>query len=424
MNGIDRLRSWFRSPPPDSRALEAGGDGTARRKTQTNMRNGLPAVLTPWQPGSLNAAGLPKPTPQNLRRFAELPCVRRAINLTKDRIACMEWQVRLKPGAERTAEKLALLPVLQRNFESPNPHESFRTFAEQVLEDVVVGGFGAAEIEVTGDPAAPFRLWPVDGASIQMDGRWNGDLDSPRFVQVVSRPFIESVAGFGGGGQLPGSLQPLLDRELLYIRLNPRTHTPFGLGRVEVAFDTVNQFLQSNRYAARLASNAVVQYALWIDEATPAEHERLLRWWRDEVEGSGEVPVLSSESKPEVLRFGGGTDADLRLQWQEFLLRMVANAFDLPPMFLGLHGDVNRSTAVELSEQAFQTAVLPVASLFAEHLTRDVLGKALELHDIEFVFTTKARDEVQEAALQIQLLQAGVLSVDEVRTLRGLPARG
>ena len=425
MNGFEWVRSWLRPPSPDSRALEATGNTAAvQRKIQTNLRNGLPAVLTPWQPGTLNGGTLPKPTPQNLRRFAELPCVRRAINVVKDRIACMEWQVRFKPGAEHTAEDLALLQALQRNFESPNPHESFRTFAEQVLEDVIVGGFGAAEIEVTGNPAAPFRLWPVDGATIQMDGRWNGDLDSPRFAQVVARPLIAPASGSGSGGEVPGNLRPLLDRELLYIRLNPRTHTPFGLGRVEVAFDTVNHFLQANRYAARLASNSVTQYALWIDETTPTEHERLLRWWRDEVEGSGEVPVLSSQTKPEVLRFAGGTDAELRLQWQEFLLRMVANAFDLPPMFLGLHGDVNRSTAVELSEQAFQTAVLPVASLFAEHLSRDVLGKALGLHDVEFVFTTRARDEVQEAALQMQLLQAGVLSVDEVRAMRGLPARG
>ena len=29
----------------------------------------------------------------------------------------------------------------------------------------------------------------------------------------------------------------LLDDELMYVRLNPRTHTVFGLGKVEVAFD-------------------------------------------------------------------------------------------------------------------------------------------------------------------------------------------
>ena len=66
----------------------------------------------------------------------------------------------------------------------------------------------------------------------------------------------------------------------------------------------------------------MVQYALWLQDLTPEHHERLIRWWQDEIEGTGKVPILSVESKPEVLRFGGGTDADLRLQWQEFLLRV------------------------------------------------------------------------------------------------------
>ncbi len=89
----------------------------------------------------------------------------------------------------------------------------------------------------------------------------------------------------------------------MYIRLNPRTHTAFGLGRLEVAFETISQLLGASRYAGRLASNSVVQYALWLDEATPEQHDRLIRWWQDEIEGTGRVPVLSCEKKPEVLRF-------------------------------------------------------------------------------------------------------------------------
>jgi hypothetical protein len=34
----------------------------------------------------------------NLRRFAETPVVRRAINVIKDRIAAMDWQVRVRRG--------------------------------------------------------------------------------------------------------------------------------------------------------------------------------------------------------------------------------------------------------------------------------------------------------------------------------------
>ena len=124
--------------------------------------------------------------------------------------------------------------------------------------------------------------------------------------------------------------------------MNPRSFTPFGLGPLEVAFETVNQFLSAHRFAGKLAANSVAQYALWLNEATPAQHDRLIRWWQDEIEGTGRVPLLSTEQKPEVLRFAQGTDADLRLAWQEFLIRMVANAFGLPPLLLGLEADVNR----------------------------------------------------------------------------------
>jgi phage portal protein BeeE len=131
---------------------------------------------------------------------------------------------------------------------------------------------------------------------------------------------------------------------------------------------------------------------------------------------------LSCEKKPEVLRFAGGTDADLRLEWQQFLIRMIANAFDLPPMLLGLENDVNQSTAGELADNAFQSAVVPVAKLLAEHITRDIFAKLLGWREFEFSFNDlDTRDEQQQVAMQVQLLNAGVLSVAEVRALRGLP---
>ena len=203
--------------------------------------------------------------------------------------------------------------------------------------------------------------------------------------------------------------------------MNPRSYTPFGLGPLEVAFETVNAFLSAHRFAGKLASNAVVQYALWLNETTPAQHERLIRWWQDEIEGTGRVPLLSSEQKPEVLRFAAGTDADLRLSWQEFLIRMVANAFSLPPMLLGLEQDVNRSTAGELRDEAFHSAIVPLARLIAEHLSRDLFAKRLGWPEFEFVFNDlDATDEAGQVQMQTALLAAGVLTVDEVRAMRGL----
>ena len=45
-----------------------------------------------------------------------------------------------------------------------------------------------------------------------------------------------------------------VDRQLMYIRMNPRSFTPFGLGPLEVAFETVNQFLSAHRFAGKLGS--------------------------------------------------------------------------------------------------------------------------------------------------------------------------
>ncbi len=395
----EQLRElWRQATGPSA----AAADNDAQRKTLA-----LPAILSPLHfPGQ----SLPKPTPANLRRLAETPIVRRAINVVKDRIAAMDWQVRLRRGflPDGNVDVEQRMMALRRTLEEPNEVDSFRTLIEQVIEDSLTGGFGSIEMEATGDPARPAMLWPVDGASIRINPRWDGQSDSARYAQVAP-------------GQMEAGAVELRDNQLIYVRMNARSFTPFGLGPLEVAFETVNQFLSAHRFAGKLAANSVAQYALWLNEATPAQHDRLIRWWQDEIEGTGRVPLLSTEQKPEVLRFAQGTDADLRLGWQEFLIRMVANAFGLPPLLLGLETDVNRSTATELADEAFRGAILPLAQLIADHITRDLFGKCIGWPEFEFVFNDlNARDEATELAVQVQLLQAGVLTVDEVRAMRGL----
>ena len=401
-------RIWRQASGGDRKTGLAAAAAAAEAERRTLA---LPAILSPVQfPGRL----LPKPTPMNLRRFAETPVVRRAINVIKDRIAAMDWQVRVRRGVRRQDVALVekKLRALRRVLEEPNEADSFRTLIEQVIEDALVGGFGAIEMEPTGDEERPAVLWPVDGASIRINARWDGQAETPRYAQTMP-------------GQLESAAVDLRDDQLIYVRMNPRSFTPFGLGPLEVAFETVNQFLSAHRFAGKLASNAVAQYALWLNEATPAQHDRLIRWWQDEIEGTGRVPLISTEQKPEVLRFAQGTDADMRLAWQEFLIRMVANAFGLPPLMLGLEADVNQSTAAEMTDEAFRGAISPLALLLAGHLTRDLFGKCIGWREFEFVFNDlNARDEETELAVQVQLLQAGVLTVNEVRAMRGLGPLG
>ena len=55
----------------------------------------LPSMLMPY---GARVENMPKPTPTNLRRFAETPIARKAINTVKDRIAGMKWRIQPKNG--------------------------------------------------------------------------------------------------------------------------------------------------------------------------------------------------------------------------------------------------------------------------------------------------------------------------------------
>src|SRR5438270_10169183 len=80
----------------------------------------LPSILNTYGP---RPDAMPKPTPANLRRFAETPVARKAINTIKDRIAGMRW--RIQPKRDRALTDLTdgetRIAALTANFEAPNP---------------------------------------------------------------------------------------------------------------------------------------------------------------------------------------------------------------------------------------------------------------------------------------------------------------
>src|SRR4051812_21543218 len=97
----------------------------------------LPAQFT-YSP---RAEALPKPTPANLRKFAETPVARKAINTIKDRVAGMKWRIQAKNGRDlkEIADGESRAQLLTDNLDHPNHDDSFRSLSEQVLEDIIVG---------------------------------------------------------------------------------------------------------------------------------------------------------------------------------------------------------------------------------------------------------------------------------------------
>src|SRR5881227_2960717 len=85
MNIPDRIRGALRRLAPRVHAA-----APEKRRTVA-----LPSIFNSYSPRTDH---LPKSTPANLRRFAETPVARKAINSIKDRIAGMRWRIQPKNG--------------------------------------------------------------------------------------------------------------------------------------------------------------------------------------------------------------------------------------------------------------------------------------------------------------------------------------
>lgn len=390
---------------------------------RVRLRGGPKAPATPqrqtnayplWYAMSGNrgrvARSTPKPTPANLARLAEHPIVRKAINCIKNPVAGLPWKVGPALGLEMTPDMKRRAAIATTCFNSPNKDDSFRSFVEQVLDDSLTYA-GAIEPQLSADPLRPLWLFPVDGSSIRLFPGWSGLPDEARYAQYT---------GYIGQEIL------LRNDQLIYVRMNPRTSTPFGLTPVEVAFALISAFVSSFDFAQKLAGNATPAFMLDLGpNVSPEMLEKFRLYWQDSVEGQGETPIVGGVDSPaegaagamaQVLQLRKGDDSDMRLAWQAWLVRLIAMAFDLSPQKLNLETTVNRATAETMAEGDDSAAIKPMAKLLAEYLTREALGRTLGWYDLAFEFEgLDPEDDLSRAQVWDYLLRNDVLVPDQCR---------
>lgn len=362
----------------------------------------------PYLPEALHRLNQPilKNTPYNLRRFSETPVPRRAINLIKNTILSLDWVI------EPTKENVRITPEMKKRIdiatdclEHPNNVDSWWTMAEAVIEDIIVGGYGVMEPRLTPFYKRPFKLWAVDGSTIRIYADWSeGTPDRPHYAQMTGLKGERGIVAF-------------LHDELIYIRDNVRTNTPFGLGKLEVAFNTVNAFLGVQDMAAKAGSDQVHKTWLWWEAPqNPAHVQTIRRHIQNELEGQAKVSLMAGMKKPEVIEVTPVTEQDLLLNWQQLLIRIIANAFDLSPFALGLERDVNRNTAGAMQESDFKNSVVPMAHRLEERITRDILHGLLGWKDLQFTFKgMDDPDAMTKVMIQQRLYMMDAVTTDEIR---------
>ncbi len=358
--------------------------------------------------GQNRSMGSAKPSPANLRYFSRTVYARRAINAIKNPVAALEWEI--VPIGKPNKTLQAQADLLARCFDRPNHSDSARSLIEQLIEDALVTGAGVAEIGISTSDR-PLWLWPVDATTVRPVIGWDGRPRSVRFLQSQ---------GYTGASILSDvNAKRLEAQDILYCRMNPASDSPYGFGPLEIAYASINRQLGVGRYAANLASNAQPQNLIYVGQATTTEEILAFRnYWRNEVEGQGQTPIIANTIKPDVLKLHAGGDEALYLKWQAFLIREIATAFGISPQNLGLESDVNRNTSEVAEDRDWDASIKPMAHLIEAHITRDVLAK---FGPFEFRFTGLDReDEKATSAIYATYYQGNVLTPNEQRERMGL----
>jgi len=154
----------------------------------------------------------------------------------------------------------------------------------------------------------------------------------------------------------------------------------------------------------------------WEQPQTDAAYQIVRRHIQNELEGQAKVSIIGGMKKPDVLEVNPVQEADLLLNWQEMLIRMVANAFDMSPMRLGVQHDVNKAVGSVLNDQDFRSAVVPMAKRLQEAFTRKILHDKLGWYDLEYAFLQLDDPDIEtKTDMNARMYSANALTPNEWR---------
>ena len=333
-----------------------------------------------------------------------------AIEKISNIVSQMEWGIKPPDDLEET-EGLEKSKKIAKCLKKPNYTDegSYIMFVKSIIKNLLI--FNTTPIQrQPGDEERPFWLW-VESPQYFVRNRFY----KPETAGVTPKFFFRP-----NNTQDTTKWKPLMAENFFLIKLRVSSFEANPKSAVEIAYDYVNDWLGLSGFQRRSTSKAIKDYLISLDEVlSDAEIKKIRTWWRNDVEGSGEIPIFGGRIS--VHKFGAKSDADLFLTFKDHVASIIALAFGLHQKDFNVEqksGD-NRATAIVTADQSFQNAMLPMADCIANSLDNEVVdyyedGFGFYLGDRE------PRGEQQEIESAGKLYQDNLATRNEGRMRIGL----
>jgi HK97 family phage portal protein len=343
-----------------------------------------------------------KINPMKLRAFSETAVVRHAIDYIRNQVSKLDWDIEPLPGKKFTAAQKKQVETAKNVFKTPNVDDNFMTFLGQMIEDMLVIGASTFEIKKwNGNTDNPYLFYPVDAASVQIYIDWDGSPTTKRYAQL----------------DIAGQQVDFTPQEMVMMKFTPRTNTPFGMGPVETSYQQIQYLLDAQSYAGKTASSSTPKKLLFLgSEITDPQLREFRAYWQNEVEGRSNTPIMGGTDDVKSIELGASNDSSLYLQWQSYLVAIIANAFGLDAMKFGATLGISRSAGETMDSMSDEGAVRPLAHQIEHYMTQLMALFGLDgTAEFKFKFITSMDDRKSIGAIHQLYGQLDALTIDEIR---------
>ena len=339
-----------------------------------------------------------------LRAFANVELVRLAIETRKDQIERIDWRIKSREGV--AAPDPADVSRITAFWRKPDGVTPFATWLRLALEDLLVIDAPAIERRFARDGGlAGLDIIPGDTIHPMVDdtGRRPRGRGAVAYQQV-----IKGVAW-----------ADLSDADLIYAPRNPRPNHNYGLSPVEQIIVTINTVIR--RQAAQLAYFSEGNLPAGLlngPEGWSPDQIRDMQLWLDSRLSGQAAEQAKLLWVPSGTRYQAFKDSPLKDEFDEWLARIVAFAFSLPPTpFIR---QMNRGTASADQDRGQEEGLEPL-KLWAKRLIDGVIQDDLGAPDLEFCWNdTPTIDPLVQAQIDDLAIRNGTMTVNEVRARRGM----
>lgn len=380
------------------------------------------AILIPNYDAQPYARGAGQSTVQKrsvnmLRKWSRNnPWIRAAINLRRQQISRARWDIVTIDGeSEASVEVVHKIKHLLRD---PNTRmDSWRSFIEPVVEDILVLDQGCIEKELTvgaraGRTTDPIKnLWPKDGSRIAFDPSWDGsNIKKPRYFEYDETGKV--IADYK-------------NEEMVVIVANKVTYSPLGLSPLEVLAETIEADLRAAKYNNNIVEQATPPGIIDLGEGVrPDQVDAFKSYWEGEIAGKSQTAITGGGKGVKWIPMAQSNRDMQFMEWQIYLARKICAVFGVQPQDIGLNFDVNKSTSEYGAAFTADNGIAPLCELIADYITREIVW--LYDRNLRFVYTDVGRESAQAVADYYKAALAGLpwLRLNDALKERGQDAVG